>query len=445
MKPHQFRRLQLHVRFELDRFDAALDRLGSYEFPSEVASVLIDDQKIESEKALASLSVIEVDYQDDPDGSAARLLSEYRKLMSRRRFLEVLEKARSDEVPWSLVPSIEQVAQQLLPGHSVLVTTTPDMNYMVGWGGALVTIYLPKLHRANGFLHVLIGHELFHPIVAEFFKTELIKVKPKLREDCQAYLSTLGYQADLFFQQRLDALLNHALNQWEKGLTELMCDMGAAAIFGPSALWSISGFAATQNLNSPPTVENQFYPPWRLRLKSIYDFIVNMDDGMTKIDRLLHTLRSAGLAQHAELVSRCFAIESELFTTADLAADPMRGLTVKVYGHVEASMDAARQFVVNAATNFSARWSNTLDEVPKLLGRLALNVPPSELLESGKQESKAASLTAITTACWIERLVLEENFTLDLIQFRRLCRLMLKAIEDSELKRAFSEWSEGDS
>lgn len=443
MKAHQFRRLILHVRFELDRFGSALERLESHNFPSEVASLLIDDQKKESARSSERLKIIEVDFIDDADGSAARLVSEYRKLMSRRRFLEVLDKARSDEVPWSLVPSIERMAEQLLPGFSVLITTTPDMNYMVDWSHNPVTIYLPKLHRANGFLHVLIGHELFHPIVVDFFKTELKKVQPKLRDDCQAYLAALGYQPDLFFQQRLDAYLNHALTQWQKGLTELMCDMGAAAIFGPAALWSISGFAATQNLNSPPTQENQFYPPWRLRLKTIYDYIVRMDDGIAKINHLTIAMQSAGLSEHSGYLGNCFSIESESFTVGDLAADPMRELTVKVYEHIEESMDAARQFVATAASKFSKRWSTTLDEVPSLLGRLALNVPPSELIVSGKHESRAASLTGITTACWIERLVLEESNRLDLIEFRRLCRLMLKAIEDAELKRAFKEWEDG--
>jgi hypothetical protein len=440
MKSHQFHRLLLHARFELDRFGSALERLESHNFPSEVASLLIALQRNESVKASTSLDVIQVDFIDDPDGSAARLVSEYRKLMSRRRFLEVLEKARSDEVPWSLVPSIEQLAQQLLPGYSVLITTTPDMNYMVGWGPNLVTIYLPKLHRANGFLHVLIGHEFFHPIVVDFFKTELTTVKPKLRDDCKVYLAKLGYPTDLFFPQRLDACLSHALAQWEKGLTELMCDMGAAAVFGPSALWTISGFAATQSLNSPPTPENQYYPPWRLRLKTIHDYIVQMDDGITNINHLSGALQAAGLVKHSELLSRCFAIESESFTVNDLAGDPMRELTVKVYEHIEESMDAAREFVAKAASKFPKSWSKTLDEIPSLIGRLALSVPPSELIVSGKQESKTASLTAIITACWIERLVLEESNRLDLIEFRRLCRLMLKAIEDAELKRAFSEW-----
>lgn len=53
MKSHQFRRLLLHARFELDRFGSALERLESHSFPSEVASLLIADQSKESDKASA--------------------------------------------------------------------------------------------------------------------------------------------------------------------------------------------------------------------------------------------------------------------------------------------------------------------------------------------------------------------------------------------------------
>ena len=233
MKPHQFDRVLLHTRFELDRFDTALMRLEAYDFPSDVAQLSINVQKRESGKATASLAEIAADYEDDPEGAAARLVSEYRKVMGRRRVLEVVEKSRSDEVPCSLVPSVERLAASILPNRPVLVTTTPEMNYMISWSRSadqpVVTIYLPKLHRANAFLHVLIGHELFHPAIEAFFPSERAIIKPKLRDDCKTLLESIHGKPDLFTPTRLDAVLNYALESWERGLTELMCDMGAAA------------------------------------------------------------------------------------------------------------------------------------------------------------------------------------------------------------------------
>ncbi len=444
MNPHQFSRVLLHTQFELDRFEMALCQLEAQYFPSDVAGIVIASQKKEREDASTALKVIQADFEDDPDGAAARLLSEYRKIMQRRRYLEVLEKARSDEVPWSLVPSIERLASSILKGWPVLITTTPDMNYMVSWSrqpNKLITVYLPKLHRANAFLHVLIGHELFHPIVDGFLPNEKSIITPKLREVCQQLLTEADGEPDLFSKQRLDTLLAYTLKQWEQGVTELMCDMGAAALFGPSALWTISGFAASQNLDAPPSPENQFYPPWRMRVKTVFDYIMQIDGGEQLFQSIGAALKQADLNVHSGVLSKSIEDERQIFAEDELAKHPLTDpLTVKVYELVEESLVRGRDFVKEAANEMPNRWTESYEQLPHLLNRLSLLVPPSELLEAGRQKSRAAALSAIVLACWIERLVMERANKLGLKEYRRLCRLMLKAIEDAELKREFTSW-----
>lgn len=444
MKPHQFSRVLLHTRFELDRFGTTLSRLEAHDFPSCVAKLLIDLQKAESEKAQTVLNTIAADFDDDAVGAAARLLSEYRKIMQRRRYLDVLEKARSDEVPWSLVPSIERMAASLLEGRPVLVTTTPDMNYMVSWSrlpNQLVTVYLPKLHRANAFLHVLIGHELFHPVVDGFFVHEKLIVTPKLRNECKQLLATVHGEPDLFSQKRLDAVLTYAMEQWERGVTELMCDMGAAALFGPAALWTISGFAAAQDLDVPPTHENQFYPPWRMRVKAVFDYIMQVEKGGPLLEQVVKGLHKAELTGHGDALMQSLSDENAICADDEIAKRPFADpLTIKVYENVADSLVRGREFVQNAVKKMPERWPDTCEQIPQLLKRLALLVPPSELIEAGKHTSRAASLSAIVLTCWIERLVMERNNSLGLPEYRRLCRLMLKAIEDAELKREFADW-----
>lgn len=107
---------------------------------------------------------------------------------------------------------------------------------------------------------------------------------------------------------------------------------------------------------------------------------------------------------------------------------------------MEESLERARQFVQKLAAGVPDRWTDTIEQTPGLLRRLALLVPPSELIQAEKRTSIAASLSAIVLACWIERLVMEQNNMLGIRAYRRLCRLMLKAIEDAELKRQFAEW-----
>lgn len=445
MTPTQLKRVLLHASFELDRLNAALNHLRAYDFPSRVADELIDDIIELNREATTSLEQIAADAELDSVGAGERAVAEYRKIMSRRRHLQVLENAKSDDVPWSLVPSIETLAASILPDRKVLITTTPDMNYMVSWSSddsdPIVTIYLPKLHRANAFLHVLIAHELFHPRVEEFVTEAAKLVLPKLKKKCKELLESAEGPTDLFSQQRLDTLLSYAENQWKQGIRECMCDMGAIALFGPAALWTLSGFASTQNLDAIPNHENQFYPPWRLRIKRAYEYLVECDNGKPTIDELTKNLVDGNFEIHANELIRNLEAEEVVFKDQPTPATSGDGLTQIVYAEMEEAIESSREFIRDIASNLEDRWSKTASQIPSLLGRLALGVPPTEVFSGDARNAEPGSTSAIIVTCWIERIALEKSGKLDLRSYRKLCRLMLKALEDSELKREFSTWA----
>lgn len=87
----------------------------------------------------------------------------------------------------------------------------------------------------------------------------------------------------------------------------------------------------------------------------------------------------------------------------------------------------------------SANWSSALEDVPALIKRIELLVPPCELIEPGKQKSRPATFSGILLTGWVARIE-AENAGLDLGRYRELCRLTLKAIEDADLKKDFMEW-----
>ena len=446
MTPTQLTRVLLHADFELDRLNSALKRLRSYDFPSSVAERLIDDIFALNEESIESLQAIESDATVDPIGAGERVVTEYRKIMHRRRHLQVLEDAKSDDVPWSLVPSIEKIAETVLPGRRVLITTTPDMNYMVGWSpinvNSIATIYLPKLHRANAFLHVLIAHELFHPVVEQFVGQIAAPVMPTLKSRCKALLESTKGPTDLFSQPRLDAFLNYAEKQLQQCIRECMCDMGAVSLFGPAALWTISGFAATQNLDASPTHENQFYPPWRMRIQRAYEYLAECAGGAARLNELQELLRDSGFEMHADVLQASLKVEEEVFRGQPTPATTGDDLTKIVYSEIESVFDECRQRVTQITCDLKDTWGNTIEEVPILLNRLALGVPPTEVFSDDARNAAPGSTSAIILACWIERLACEESGTFDLRSYRRLCRLMLKALEDSELKREYVRWTE---
>ena len=89
--------------------------------------------------------------------------------------------------------------------------------------------------------------------------------------------------------------------------------------------------------------------------------------------------------------------------------------------------------------SMSANWSSALEDVPALIKRIELLVPPCELIEPGKQKSRPATFSGILLTGWVARIE-AENAGLDLGRYRELCRLTLKAIEDADLKKDFMEW-----
>ena len=438
MLKFQFARGLLHAKYDLDRFQLYLKRLDAHDFPSASAKDRIQHLAGQLEDTKTKLNSIEKDFEADPIGASDRLVSEYRKLIRNRSQLEVLDRARSDEVPWSLVPSIEKLARQIMPDRELLITTTPDMNYRVAWSPAghnFVTVYLPGLHRANAFLHILIAHELCHPIVEPFVTTEQANIETKLRDECK---KLAGKSAQpLFDQQRLDQLVQYTLEAWQQILRELMCDMGAVAIFGPAALWTISSFAATCELDQEPSPETGFYPPWRMRLATSIDYLKEQEDVDSKLNELADALRKAGHEKHAKAVLEGMEDEESLANSG--VTNASNALVQIAYDCINESLGRAKSEVKRLSTSYPKCWSTSIDEVASLIGRLELMVPPCEIIQSGKHESQPASFSAILTAAWVKRLTLESE-GLELTKYRELCRLTLKAIEDADLKSDFLEW-----
>jgi hypothetical protein len=444
MNSFVFNRAVVHYQFEIDRFSTSLDRLDGYDFPSKHAQTRIKALREKLRACDENLESIKNDHQDDPDGATDRINSEYRKLIAYRMQLEILDRARSDEVPWSLVPSIENLSKRVMPNRDVLITSTPEMNYMVLWdpedSESDITVYLPKLHRSNAFLHILIGHELFHPLVCDFIASEGKNVLTAIRDECSKILTT---SLPLFDTARLDHAINTSLNAWETGLTELMCDMGAASLFGPAALWSLSAFASIYNQDHEIGGETGFYPTWRNRLNTVLRFLESHEDMKSRVAHLTDLLRDSRYKhqfdRHADAIEESLRNESlNCSNPTEPSNDPYISIA---YREISNSLPKARDKICSITTGLSDRWTESLDEIPNLLGRLALNVPPSEIIISGTKKSAPANFTAILTASWIERLLLESENSLSVEKYQLLNRLTLKAIEDSEIKKQYLNWS----
>lgn len=455
MDAAHFFRLQALVSSEVARFDKTLAKLRSAHFPSNVARELIDDIRVTLSEQQESICRIVEDFEHDPEGAFDRLKSEHRKMVGKLRFLDAIENARTDEVPWSIIPTIERLASRLMPKQRLLTTATAQFNYAIQWPIGIAKgrpiqfpqLFLPKVHRANAFLHLLIGHELFHPLLEEFFVAQQPHVSPVLRDGCLQILKSLGVpDDDLWGKQRLDQLIELAIQFWRRALEEVMCDLGCAAIFGPAAVFSSTLFALTQSLDERPTLEGECYPPWRYRLRTLMAYAIDTPPGKESLKQLRTALSENNLdADKSHLDTQLQAVRNltaDLADTIEIARDPFLKLA---YESVATSLQIAAEYVERQASVLGDLWPTTVGQVPALLRCLDARVPPGEIRSPGYRLGKPAAVSAIAIAGWLFQLrsefaVANNQLSVSVERqetFQTTCRLLLKAFEDSELRHQF--------
>jgi hypothetical protein len=445
MNRDHFSRLQTLVAFEIDRFRETLKRLRASHFPSAVALQLIDELFYYLAEGEKSLPQIATDFAVDPEGASSRLQSEHRKLLGKFWYLEAIEDARTDSVPWSIIPSVERFAKELITDRQILATGTTEFNYGIRWNegspAGLDKFYilsLPKIHRANPFLHVLIGHEFFHPLLSGFLTKARKTVSEQVRQGClDIFKSHDEVVEDLFTRRRLDQLVELTLEFWKKALEEIMCDLGCGAIFGPAAILSSSYFALSQNLDEQPSSEGQFYPPWRYRLRVLLKYVLDPNETNSALKSLQRVLVDAEVKDDWDRLSAQLKSIRELtLLREDLNAINENPFLKLAYDSVDKSLDAAWTYIESITAQLPGRWTNSIAQVPCLLKCLDSFVPPGEFRTPNEKLGVAAELTAMNLAGWLYLLRLGDSSSL--ADFHRICHLMLKAYEDSELKRAFA-------
>lgn len=453
MNGNHFSRLQTLVEIGLDRFGKVLDRLETHHFPSPVAIELIEELRKEVNDRHSEIRIIAQDFSHDPIGAGQRLRSEHRKLLEKLQYLQAIENARTDEVPWSLIPSIERLAASLFADRRVLTTSVPDLNYQIRWNEEppnglrrFFILYLPQIHRANSFLHLLIGHELFHPLLNSHLTIQASTVLPKIRQGCIDIYKAKGLPNDVFKNQRLDQLIQYVTEVWIRALTEVMCDLGSAMLFGPAAILSISAFALSQSLDERPSSQGQFYPPLRLRLRKILEFAFEHDEFKSALTSLSSDLRAIHFEADVQRLDLALDDIRQLAAPStdmqQINSDPLLKLA---YDCLQDSLADAWRFVRQKGTAIDDRWTQTVAQVPQLLTGFELLMPPGEFREQTERIGKPSQISAIANAAWIFQLRAESLPSADerIAAFKRTCRLMLKAFEDSELKRSFTILSSG--
>ncbi|MEN6406355.1 MAG: hypothetical protein ABFC77_07780 [Thermoguttaceae bacterium] len=452
-------RLQMLVAFELDSLEKRLDQARSFHYPSAVAVKFIDSLIEELKQQRLQIKQAISDFLPEyPQRVTNELRSQHRLLINKLTCLDSLKNAQTQNVPWSLVPSIERIASELSQGSQLLTTCTYALNYSIRWYPTpkspihqFSILQLPIIHKHNAFLHLLIGHELFHPLLQQFFVTQTPSVVARLK----AAISHLNQPPA---KNRLDKLVEFVRYAWQRAIEELMCDMGCAILFGPAAVFASIAFQMGSNLDEAPSSDGSFYPPPRYRIREVMhrvfgesvigeaeQFHAGLEGtATTPIQKLAALLKEDErtswaadiLSEHRETILR------EIRKNDDLVPINQNPLLKTAYEEVQAVLPDAWNYIRQIATSAGMVWLSTIDEVPFLLRSLELLVPPGEIRDTkAPGQTKSPSLPSIAIATWLYQLKCEASVDASLEQamksYSRCCRLMLKGFEDVELRREY--------
>lgn len=384
-----------------------------------------------------------------------------RLIQSLAPYIDWLNGAQTQKVPWSFIPTAERFSKGIIPKIKPILYSENKYNYRIVWWEnpkkklqRYCFVSLPSLHRTNVLMHNLIGHELFHPKCKQFTKGLENSVASEIAEECKEECKRTHPEIDpntLWGQRTLAQMNKISMLAWERALHELLCDMFCAELFGPASLLGMRAYASFSDWMTKPGPENNFYPPLQYRFEVVWQKAIDkhsLDNLCSEISKH-ESIDSIGKAFRAE-VDR-FAAEKALESTSGFdfvnsSRDPLLRIAYKKVNDV---INDAHKYVMSYVNKMSTKWKDerVLAQIPHLVIRLTNRIPPSEIpnfsfdakKKIGNYSPEAAELPAILIAGWMYQVHREQSYAkkkTKLLQYETLCRLLLKACEDSEMIRS---------
>ena len=318
-------------------------------------------------------------------------------------------------------------------------------------------IAFPALERTNIILHCLLGHELGHLLANRFLTDErrtafVQSIMTDLEEQSKRDLEKAEQQfGPLFRDQLKDQVLTMwaelAGTIWTRALQELLSDVVGALLFGPATLFSSWEMGLFQGFDVPPTAGNNFYPPWRLRIRTV----AGVCQEATPFFPVPATVfRSADRNERAVRVNdRIDYILGIAAGDADIkviGADP---LTRLCYEALPKTIGEATNYFLNDCGLKAMRLSaeSLHHALPPLIERLDHWLPPNAV-EDDPLAAVPADIAEIINTAWYVRMSWDQlqpgadDARIDewLAQRAALNRLTLKAIEFSDLARSYRQY-----
>lgn len=211
--------------------------------------------------------------------------------------LRYIEQSKMSKSPIGLLSPLQDIANQIIPNVQIILYEMWQHNYAIHKKSfneifqlilqdiqmyicnerfqeiektlttPLHLIAFPHIDKKNILQYSLLGHELGHLYVDERLKKFDIK---------KHIMSDSNIMKLLTQSQNKPQMLQEIEEKWRRLVEELLSDVVGTVLFGPAMLFSMFEFAIQRDIDLEPRKQNNFYPPWRSRLRLSYEMVKKM-------------------------------------------------------------------------------------------------------------------------------------------------------------------------
>jgi hypothetical protein len=382
--------------------------------------------------------------------------------------LEFIESASSENTPASLVVPVEKIGEKVLAGSRFIVGRQWPYNYSEREPRAgleenlegllsenerkelfknlppkLFVISFPSFERDNALLHVNFAHEIAHPLEQQYLKTEdQPKILRELREGLRKEIEA-GQPDPLQRAMAIGAAVGDAERKRKAALMEILSATISARVFRLSALFALHEVAAFST--SMDKISADLHPPWRSRLREVFTTLEQLGFVDPKSFQLLGWPAElpeyvAGIKSKVD--DRLLQLHQMVEQTTDIAGLQKRPSDKQAYDSAKRAFQNVRKF---AAEKVPAQYTPKLfsEEVPDLLERRHADLPPNRI-ELSLCNNRPVNLASILASGWLFKVgepVFGHDRPDDIERTQKLNRLVLKAIELSEIQTEYAGWA----
>lgn len=397
--------------------------------------------------------------------------------------VQFIDSARSQRVPWSIIPAFEYFADELIGDVEVMFCPLWEYNYQIiildikeHYKSIVRTfinvpgipddseitvldplkkpfhiIRFPSPERLNIRLHANIGHELGHKFAEIFFSNErkdrftksiLNKIKNLVEEGVKEKKIPAEPIIKINYSQKY---LERAVRVWERALGEIISDMTAGILFGPAALFSMFDFALQDELDHLPNEKFNFYPPWRLRLRTAVSQLVRQEGAFFPIPKELIAKdnpfkQGQAAAEYFKFIKTITESDNDI---REISKDPLVKI---VYDNLQDWIAEGIQFLLDEQKLAESRLTpeKLFEKLPHLLDRLENSIIPNAL-EINVDNRVPANFAEIVNVAWFywlsqPELVVLTDGSLNHEAYRlriKMNNLCLKAVEYAHLEYCY--------